>query len=261
MRQSDSWRRRALPLLPASLLLVAITASPCAAGVNLRVMPQSIQIGTFFGGAQVEVSAEIPKGCDAVVELVGKEIEEQLLRKGRHWDIWMNVGEIDIEGAPSLYFATSTNPRRWAEDATDSAYGYNVVQERVSFLGDVRGLRSSKIFDEFIKLKESEGLYGMYPGALMVSPLSGDRSSVQGTFTIPSSVAPGSYLVRLSVLSDGRLVESESARLDVGLVRLPALLSSLARRHGALHGLLAVAVAVVFGYLTGVAFKRTGGSH
>jgi hypothetical protein len=32
-----------------------------------------------------------------------------ILRKGRHWDIWMSVGG-DIEDAPCLYFALSTEP-------------------------------------------------------------------------------------------------------------------------------------------------------
>jgi hypothetical protein len=252
---------RPLRLLPAASLLMVAIAAPCLAGPSIQVKPDTIEIGTFFGGAQVEVSAEIPAGSDAVIEVVGKEIEEQLLRKGRHWDIWMNVGEIDIEGAPSLYLARSTSPDQTGSPAGDPPFGYDALEEKASFLGDVRGLKTTRIFTEFVKLKESERLYGIHPGTLQVSPGAGDRLQVQGTFTIPPKVWPGTYQVRLSVYRDGRLAESGSAPLVVRVVRLPAMLSTLARRHGALYGLLAVGVAVLFGYLTGLVFRGAKGGH
>jgi hypothetical protein len=261
MRWSGRGWRSALRTLPAALLLAMVPPAPGAADSELRVRPDSIRIGTFFGGAEVEVSAEIPEGSEAVIEVIGKDIEEQLLRKGRHWDIWMNVGEIDIDGAPCLYLARSTKPARPEPAGFDLPCGYNVVEQSVSFRGDVRGLRRMRIFDEFVKLKESEKLYGVHRGTLQVAQLRGGRSLVQGTFTIPSKAAPGTYDVRLSAFREGRLVESGSGRLEIRLVRLPALLSSLARRHGALYGLLAVGVAVLFGYFTGIVFRGVRGRH
>jgi hypothetical protein len=243
------------------LLLALVAPSPGAAGANLRVTPDAIEIGTFFSGARVEVSAEIPTGSDAVIEVLGKKLEEQLLRKGRHWDIWMNVGEIDIEGAPSLYYVLSSNPESFSRVAADSSFGYLSLTKRIAFVGDVKGLKRMRIFDEFIKLKESEKLYGEYPGQLEVSHLAGDRSRVRGSFRIPSKVAPGDYLVRLSVHEDGRPVVTETASLDVAMVGLPAFLTMLALQHGALYGLLAVTVAVAFGYFTGLVFRKTGGGH
>ena len=255
MTCSGPGRRSALRALPAALLLAMMPPSASAADSELRVAPDSIRVGAFFGGAQVKVSAEIPEGSDAVIEVIGREIEEQLLRKGRHWDIWMNVGEIDIDGAPCLYLARSTKPASPEPAGFDLPCGYNDLEKSVSFRGDVRGLRRIRIFDEFIKLKESEKLYGVHRGTLQVSPLPGGRSLVQGTFAIPSKAAPGTYEVRLSAFTEGRLVESGSCRFGIRLAGLPALLSSLARGHGALYGLLAVGVAALFGYLTGIVFR------
>lgn len=256
-----SWWRRLLWMSSASLLPALIAVPPGAADTNLRVAPASIDIGTFFGGAQVEVSAEIPAGSEAVIEVLGQNIEERLLRKGRHWDIWMNVGVINIEGAPSLYYVMSTNPASLSRIATDAPYGYLSLTKSVSFVGDIKGLKRTRIFDEFIKLKESEKLYKEYPGQLKVSQSAEGRSRVRGTFRIPSKVAPGHYLVQLSVLEDGRPVGIETASLDVAMIGLPAFLSRLALRHGALYGLMAVAVAAAFGYVTGLVFRKTGGGH
>jgi hypothetical protein len=62
----------------------------------------------------------------------------------------------------------------------------------------------------------------------MVSDLPGDLAEVEGSFRIPSRVAPGDYLVRLSVVGHGRMLHSETARLSVPMTGLPAFLISLA---------------------------------
>jgi hypothetical protein len=260
MKLRVNGRKRIIPVLPV-LFMLAKTPSLCGADVDIQVIPDSIQIGTFFCGAQVKVSAEIPNGSEAVIEVLGNNIEEQLFRKGRYWVIWMRVGEIDSEGAPCLYFAMSTNPETLSQASADAPWGYKALQKRVSFLGDVKGMRGARIFEEFIKLKETEKLYGLFPGALKVSQASGGRSVLKGAFTIPSRVAPGTYEVRLSVIRNGRLLQSKSAPLGVRMVSLPALLSSLANEYSALYGLVAVVIAICFGFLTGVMFKRTKGSY
>jgi len=43
-----------------------------------------------------------------VIEITGQTAAEHLMRKGRRSGLWMNVGEVEVEGAPSLYLAAST---------------------------------------------------------------------------------------------------------------------------------------------------------
>lgn len=254
MPSMDNVRRCLLLTLCATSWLL-LTTWPSPAWADLHVAPTSVQMGAFFDGARIRVSAVIPQGTDAVVEVVGKRIEEQLLRKARHWDIWMNVGEIDIEEAPRLYFALSTDPGSLSRSDAN-AFGYAAMRQRVSFKGDLRGLVRRDIFREFIELKESEKLYRLLPGALKVSPALGDAQVVEGEFTVPSRIAPGEYRVKLSVVDHGRVLRTESVQLDVGMVGLPAFLTSLARSHGALYGLFAVVIAVIFGFIVGVVFRK-----
>jgi hypothetical protein len=253
-------RNRALSLISAlSLLLVA--PWPHSVRADLHLIPDSIPIGAFFSGMLVRVMGEIPAGSNAVVEVIGKRIEEQVLRKGRHYDIWMNEGQIDIENSPSLYLALSTDPSGFSRWGADAQYGYTALKKRASFTGDTAGMTRSEIFHEFVDLKEHENLYGLLPGSLEVSPSAGNRMSVGGTFRIPSRVTPGDYRVRLSVVRQGRKLRSETAHLVIHMVGLPAFLATLARRHGALYGLLAIAIAVIFGFLVGVLFKRRSHAH
>ena len=255
MKRRNDGRHAFLQMLLVLSGLLIMPGAPAAAA-GLRLIPDSIRIGPFFSGASLHVSGEIPAGSRAIVEIIGKRIEEQLLRKGQRWDIWMNVGEIDIEDAPYVYLALSTDPAEFSGPGADAEFGYAALKKRIYFRGDVQGLARAEIFRWFIKLKEEEGLYSQEPGALKESGRSGETAIVEGSFRIPSRIPPGDYVVRLSVVDHGRLLHSEHVRLGIRMTALPALLTSLSLRHGALHGLLAVAIAVIFGFLVGVAFKR-----
>ncbi len=256
MRRHSSSRRRTVAR-SAVLAALVFLLWPAAVRAEMKLAPDSIRIGAFFDGAYVRVTGEVPQGASVVVEVSGKRTEQQLLRKGRHWDIWMNLGEVDVENAPSVYFALSTAPDAFSSAAGSPTFGYARLRQRVSFKMTHRhGLERRELFKEFVALKESEGLYGMFPGGLHLSESSPGQSTVEGEFRIPSRIDPGDYQVRLSVVEDGRVLRSDVADLRVQMGGLPALLSSLAQNHGALYGLLAIFIAVVFGFLIGVIFRK-----
>jgi hypothetical protein len=242
-------------LLIWSGLLIA--DKPRASAAHLRVKPDAIHIGAFFSGESVHVSGEIPMGSQAIVEVIGRRIEEQLLRKGRRWDIWMSVGEIDIEDAPYVYLALSTDAAEFSRLGADAKFGYAALKRRIYFKGDVRGITRAETLRRFFELKEEENLYSLKPGALKMSTSAENLLTVEGSFRLPSRIPPGDYVIRLSVVNQDRLLHSEETVLNVRMNGLPAFLTFLSRKHGALFGLFAVSIAVIFGFLVGMAFRRS----
>lgn len=247
--------------LVAALVAFALCAWPTAGDAKIGLRPDEVRIGAFFNGAEVHVQGAIPEGASAVVEVLGKRIDEQLLRKGRRWNIWMNVGEVDIDGAPCLYLALSSNLDALRSHEPDAPFGYGALRRDISFVGSLKEIDRSVLFDEFVQLKESEHLYRLLPGALRISPAAGPGSTVEGTFRIPDRVDPGEYRVRLSAVKDGAVVETETTALRVRMVGMPAFLSTLAREHGGRFGLFAVGIAVVFGFAVGRVFGRRRSGH
>ncbi|MGW8195166.1 MAG: TIGR02186 family protein, partial [Desulforhopalus sp.] len=63
------------------------------------------------------------------------------------------------------------------------------------------------------------------------------------------------------VLENDTILKKETATFDVKLTGLPKLLRGMAIKHGVAYGLFAVAVAMTVGMLTGLVFRRKGGSH
>jgi hypothetical protein len=251
--------RHGLTCLVIGLLALAPAASASAASPDLQVTPNLIHIWTFFNGTRLTVSAKIPRGAEAVAEVVGESRDQELLRKGRRVGVWMTVGEVEVQNAPSVYLAMSTAAQLFSSPVT-MPWGYGALGRQVSFTGRVGTTTTSELFRQFIRLKSSEGLYGLFPGALKVVA-EGDRDRVQGTFRLPTKIAPGTYLVHLTVIRKGQRLEHQSLPLQVVMVGSPAIFHELAYQHGAIYGILAVVIAIFAGFVIGLLFKGRGGGH
>ena len=238
------------------MVLVLASAVPTLAEpLGFRVEPRGLRITESFHGGSVAVSAEIPKGAQAVVEIKGRAHEADLVRKGRRWGLWMSVGEVTVDEAPSLYLVMSTDPKMLSEKDPGDRWGYGALRDEVKFSGRIPKAGSAFLFDQFVKLKESQGLYGLFPGALKVVGTHGDTVAVKGNFRVPGNIKPEKYQVKLLVLSNGKIVERRDIEFPVEMKRVAAFLVNLAYKHGTLYGLLAVFIAMVTGFLMGYLFK------
>lgn len=242
------------------MVLLAGSLSARAAEPALKISPDSVQIGTFFDGQTVKVEGSIPIGSEAVLEVAGSSADENLMRKGRRGFLWMNVGEITVHDAPSLYLVMSTAKELVSTTTREATWGYQALKRGIRFSGRIEASEYQMFIKQFLELKESENLYATFPGALKVRAGAGGQSAVKGTFFLPTNTKPGTYKVVLSVITDGKMVSSANTELKVEMVGFPALLATLAYQHGATYGIIAVVIAIVTGFAMGFLF-RGGGGH
>jgi len=255
------------PTAPVSLKVAALVLGLLLTGLlpagaaspGLSISPATVQIGTFFSGQTVKVTGTLPAGAQAVLEVVGTSADEHLMRKGRRGGLWMNVGEITVHDAPSLYLVMSTTPELLTAAAPSATWGYRSLEKRIKFSGRIEAGEQQEFMGQFLQLKESEQLYATWPGTLKVSGGAGDISTAQGAFSLPTNIKPGAYKVCLSVIADGKVASSTCADLTVEMVGFPALMAALAYQHGATYGVLAVVIAIVTGFAMGFLFKGGGG--
>lgn len=243
--------------VPAVLLFLLISLPLYAASSKLIVKPDLVRIGAFYNGTRVNLSAEIPRGCNVIVEVMGRDIEEAVVQKVRRFGLWMNGGEIVVRGAPSLYLAMSSEPALLINPSVGALWGYEALKKRVLFSGHIKETETGRVFKEFLQLKESLQLYGIFPGALEVSSFSGNRSTVRGSFKFPSNVSPGSYQVFLSVIQKGEMLFRESVPLKVVMVGFPELVYRMAKKHAVAYGFLCLTIAALAGLLVGLVFAKS----
>jgi hypothetical protein len=225
----------------------------------LTLSPAAVNIGAFFNGQTVTVTGVIPAGAQAVLEVIGSSADEHLMRKGRRGPLWMNVGEITVGSAPSLYLVMSSAKELLTAAPPTATWGYQALKKRITFSGKIEPGEREKFMGQFLELKESEHIYASRPGALKVTAGAGGESQVTASFPLPTNTKPGTYKVCLSVIQDGKVVSHPCADLTVALVGFPALLASLAYQHGLAYGVLAVVIAIVTGFAMGFLFKGGGG--
>jgi len=253
-------RKRFIKLVlcvPAALFFLVISLPLYAASSKLLFKPDLVRIGALYNGTKVNFSAEIPRGCDAIVEVTGGDVEETVVQKVRRFGLWMNGREITVKGAPSLYLSMSSEPALLTGPGVASLWGYEALKKGVSFSGHIKVTENDKIFKEFLKLKQSLKLYGVFPGALKVSPSSGARSTVRGSFKLPSNVTPGSYQVSLSVIQKGERLFRETVPLKVVMVGFPELVYRMAKKHAVAYGFLCITIAAFAGLFVGLVFAKS----
>lgn len=247
-------------LLCVGLMVMALWGEVQAAPSELTVRPDVVRIGIGYDGAKLHVSANIPRGCQAVLELAGEQGQTRLMRKEKFWGMWKNGAKILEQGAPVLYLAMSTDPGLLGRSKEPVPWGYDALAGRVTFTSAARETASHPLFEEFLRLKESRGRYGIFPGRASIKLLPERGQWVEGVFDLPTRLAEGNYHVTLSVVKDGRVVSKEMRPLKVELVGIPAAIFELAHKHALTYGILAAGIAILSGFLVGLIFQFMGKS-
>ena len=249
----------------ASCFLLGQPLSFAAEYIQAHLTPEAVDIGTFFNGTEVYVSGNVSRDAEVVVRLSGMRQDVALKKKGKVLGLlWMNLGSITIHNAPTLYLVyisddlettARTQPDKWE----DLGFGFAALKKKVD-ISSAEG-DSEEIFGEFLKLKESEGLYAIEPGRVTYGEGESGGKSFEAVLQIPPRLTPGKYLVETFAVKDGSVEASTKAELQVKQVGFPALVSGLAFKRGALYGLLATIIAIAAGLLMGVLFKGEKGAH
>ena len=253
------WGWLTISLCLPLLLVISLAGSAQAESATLQLIPDVVEINSFFQGRNVTVNGTLPEGLGAVVEVMGPTTEEHLMRKGRRGPLWMNVGKINVSGVPSLYLVLSSQADLLAGNRIDAPWGFPSLIQRISLTGDIQATEQDKFKHQFLELKETQKLYGAWPQGLKVSPAGAGRQKVTGKFWVPSNIRPDTYKVCLTTVREGLAVDKVCLDMPVQMVGFPAFLMTMAYEHAALYGLLAIIIAIVVGAIMGYLFKGGGG--
>lgn len=240
------------------LLIGLLCSTVSAVSLDIKLQPPEIKIGETFRGAPMSIMATVPPENLYIIEIKGESHTHNLLRKGRVAGLWMNVGEIKVQAAPSMYLALTNKSGPSLDKELGTSFGYASLKKTIHFLGKADKSERDLLLDQFLKLKKSQGLYNIFPGAIRVKETGTEGSKIQANVNLPCNIAPGSYQVVLSVVKDNKLIEQEITEFQVKLTGLPKVLSSMAFEQPLLYGSLAVIIAIVCGFLMGFIFGGKG---
>jgi pyruvate,water dikinase len=253
-------RARHLPgaaRLAARALALACALLPGAApaGGFSTVEPAQVLAGSFYDGATLRVTGSIDEHAQVAIRLTGPLERHAFNRRGKIGGvIWGGVEHVTFENAPGLYAVyTSGALRALAPRAVreQQRLGYDTLAahmavRRAAVPAGQDGL-GADLIQQLVRLKESEGLYRVAPGAVHLGDPAGGRRTFEVAIPLPATTPPGEIDVAVLELAGGAVVREDASRVTLQRVGMPDFLFRLAHQRGTAFGLLAVFALVVTG--------------
>ena len=241
-----------------SILMVGLPALASASPeiLDFDITPQEIHIGTFFGGRTVNLSGSASATIDVAFEVFGPEERGQFHLKGKVGLLWMNLEEVQLGHAPHLYLLLTSENVLSAQDLVGLGIGLKHVEDKLTVRPE--DLDKDMIFEQFLKLKRSQGLYDERRGAVTYGSPNGGRRSFQAEFQLPSSTAPGTYEIVATGLSAGGSIGVTTRNFQVAEAGVIKTIHDFAFDHGLVYGIFCVVIALAVGGVMGVFFRRAG---
>jgi len=234
------------------------------ADLTIKANHDHIKVDFFYHGSTVSVRGESDAGTDLIVKITSPDGHQKLQKKGKASGfLWMNVGDLNLEHTPNLYFLHSTGKLDEIldpEELNQYVLGYSAVKKHADISPVADEAEKTRWFDEFIKFKESSKLYDSSSGQITVSEENG-RQKYYILCEWPYQALPGDYLVTVYAVKDKKVIEKAEANVLVEQVGTVKSLYDLANNRGGLYGLISVFAALSAGFGVGMVFRKGGGAH
>ncbi len=166
--------------------------------------------------------------------------------------IWANRGRVIFEDAPSFYALSSSVPL--SEIADQQAlldYGLGAKYLALNAIAD-KGADITAYRLGWQRNKEQAGLYDYSERGVRII----NNRLFRAEAALPSGVPVGSYQVEFLLFSDGKVIDRELSRIEVGIFGFGQLLHRWAYERSFLYGLAGVFLALVLGWAVSAAFIR-----
>ncbi len=259
--------RRSTAAFSTVTLCLAISAAHAEAPTEaatapnrVRVEPAEIAIGVFYGGHDVEVTADAPAEAELAFRLVGPSEPLTLKKKRKKFGfLWMNAGEVEFPELPILYLLRSTkSPSDLGplETRTHHGIGFDALEARLP--DDAADAR--ELFDEMVKLKKRDDLYASSVGDVSFSEADGGNRQATAHLFLPAKSPVGDYDVEVFAFQNGECESLGAAVVHLERGHAVAVITNMVHEHSLLYGCIAVVIAVIAGLGTGLIFGK-GGSH
>jgi uncharacterized protein (TIGR02186 family) len=226
---------RRLRLLPVFLL--ALLAAPPGARAEPLVADLSnhlIAITTGFTGANVLLFGATDGPGDIVAVVRGPTGRAIVRRKGRLFGIWVNKDATDFEEVPNFYAVASSRP-------LDQLLTPGMPPHYPLGLGNLDPSRRGRcggagcpMLTALIDIKKTEQLYRPASGKVVF--LGGQLPGP--IFTFPPMCRPGTYLIEVMLVRNGRVESAQTTPLVVSKIGIGADIFEFAQRHSAAHGVV-----------------------
>ncbi|MDJ1157983.1 TIGR02186 family protein [Chelatococcus sp. SYSU_G07232] len=248
----------------ALLLLLAGVAG--VAGVRAETLVASLSthrvaITSNYTGAEIVVFGAVERdqqtvaraaGYDIVVTVRGPRRMTVVREKEKAGFIWLNISRRRFPELPVYLVVQSTRP---TEDIADEMQRLRFKIGLDAILADpARRNEPSevKFRDALVRLKTEQGLFAENSrGVTFLTP-----TIFRAPIILPAIAPTGNYEVEVALFSDGVLLTRQSTSFEVIKTGFEQTTVELSRDHSLLYGASVGVLALLFGWLATIIFRR-----
>jgi uncharacterized protein (TIGR02186 family) len=246
-------RRAAIAILLAILALAGVAGAVRAQALIADLSSHLIAITTGFTGTDVLLFGAVEEAGDVVVVVRGPVGDAAVRRKDRIAGVWVNAERLDFRDVPSYYAVAASRPLSdIGTPALLARHGIGLDFLRLTPAEDVSEARAQPFRSALVRIKQSDNLFSAEVGRVTFLGQRLFRTSV----AFPANVPVGSYLVEVLLVRDGEVVSAQTTPLIISKVGFGADLFDFAHNQAALHGLVAILVALMAGWAAHLIFRR-----
>jgi uncharacterized protein (TIGR02186 family) len=224
-----------------------------------EVSQHEVQVRQGFTGTELLLFGVIldpagtrsSRGYDVVVVLKGPAEPIRLREKEKLGGIWINAASTDFRSVPSYFAVASSRPiEDIVDEKTAAIYEFGTEFIQLSPTGAIDPAEQARFSSGLVDLKRRQGLYQEDMRGVTI------REGVlyQARMMLPSNVQTGTYTAETFAVTDGRVVSSAIAEVEVRKVGFERFVEVFAQYQSFLYGLLAVALSVGMGWMAGRLF-------
>ncbi|MDA0818730.1 MAG: TIGR02186 family protein [Proteobacteria bacterium] len=223
------------------------------------VSQDEVQVRQGFTGTELLLYGAIldPRGqrggaeYDIVVVLKGPTEPITIREKDRIAGVWMNAQSSDFRSAPSFFSVAASRPvEEIVDERTAAIYELGTEFIQLSPTGQIDPERQARFAAGLVDLRQRLGLYNEDMGGVTIN----EQVLYQARIQLPSNVITGKYTAETFAISDGRVIASAIAEVQVRKVGFERLVEAFSQRFALLYGLLAVGLSVSMGWIAGRLF-------
>lgn len=245
---------RVRPAALVACLALALTAgSAHARPLAADLASHLIGITTGFAGAEDVLFGTTDGAGDVIVVVRGPDRDIAVRRRRQVAGIWVNAKEEVFRGVPSFYKVFSSRPL--AGIATPATLAEHQIGLDHLRLDPERGpLREEDLPFRAALVRTQQDARRFARDVGRVDFL-GDRL-FRATIDFPPDVPIGTYLVEVFLVRNKHIVDGRTTPLVVSKIGLDAAIYDFADRNAPAYGVVAVAAAMMAGWIASFAFRR-----
>ena len=239
------------------IIIIALNSFTVFAKDNLvtDLSESTVEISSTFSGADILLfgAYDGQKNDDIIVVVSGQKGNIKVDKKEKKFGIWMITESIKFLNVPKYYYIASNKKIEEITNKTE-------IKKRKLDLNSFE-LKNNKIDYKNLDKKWYEALkrnmkkkqfWKIEENSIKLNK----NTLFRKTLSLPSNVSTGMYNVKILHYRKGNLISQEESKIKIDKTGISANIYNIAQNFSAIYGIIAVIVALFFGWFTNFIFRR-----